>query len=53
MADNIIYKTDKEIISQEKMQFHIYNHHPKYSSEERKTAAAEIEQQLFKIFSKI
>lgn len=52
MTDNLTYKTDKELISQEKMQFYVYNRHPKYSPEERETVAAEIQQQLFKIFSK-
>jgi hypothetical protein len=52
MTNNIIYHTDKTIISEQKMQFNITNHRPTYPAKENETIKAEIEKQLFEVFSK-
>ncbi len=52
MTDNVIYQIDRARISEQKMQFNIIHRRPKYSSEERETVRAEIEKQLFAVFSK-
>lgn len=52
MTDNPSYQADTEIISQGRMQFHVNNRHPAYTTIEKKKVSADIEHQLFKVFSK-
>lgn len=52
MNDNITYQIDRSAISQQKMQFTVINRRPQYALQERQTVKAEIEKQLFAVFSK-
>lgn len=52
MTGNITYEIDKDRISEQKMQFEIINHRPKYQPQEKETVKAEIEKQLFAVFCK-
>ncbi len=52
MLDSFNYRTNKEKISQDKMQFNIINRRPKFSPQKKETAKAEIEKQLFAVFCK-
>ena len=52
MADNISYQINKAKISKDKMQFNVIHRRPKFASKDMKTVKAEIEKQLFAVFSK-
>lgn len=50
MTDNISYQKAK--ISKDKMQFNVIHRRPKYASKDKEIVKAEIEKQLFAVFSK-
>lgn len=52
MTDNISYQIDKAKISKDKMQFNVIHRRPKFTSKDKETVKAEIEKQLFAVFSK-
>ncbi len=52
MTDNISYQIDKTKISEGKMQFNVIHRRPKVESKDKETVRAEIEKQLFAVFSK-
>ena len=52
MTDNVNFQIEKAKISEEKMQFNIIHHRPKYQTKEKEAVRAEIERQLFAVFYK-
>lgn len=52
MSDSISYRIEKDYISQEKMQFAVFNRRPVYTTEDMKAVKAVIEQLLFTVFCK-
>lgn len=52
MTDNISYQIDNAKISKDKMQFNVIHRRPKFASKDKETVKAEIEKQLFAVFSK-
>lgn len=52
MTDNISYHIDKAKISEDKMQFNIIHRRPKFATKDKETVKAEIEKQLYAVFSK-
>lgn len=52
MTDTIAYQIDEAQISEQNMQFNIIHRRPKYQTKEKEIVKAEIEKQLFEVFSK-
>lgn len=46
------YRTEQFTISEERMRFTVVSQRPEYSAEEKETVKADIERQLFTVFSK-
>lgn len=52
MPEHKTYQAAASLISQQKMQFHVVNHHPAYEPQERRVIKDEMEAQLFAVFCK-
>ena len=52
MKDTISYQIDTSEIALQKMQFTVINRRPSYTENDKDTAKAEIEKQLFEVFKK-
>ena len=52
MPEHKTYQAAASLISQQKMQFHVVNHHLAYEPQERRVIKDEMEAQLFAVFCK-